>query len=65
MTWIYIGIVAGSLVTAGFDSQEKCEGRRAMLEKQKIAGKCVEAPPPYGTSSTLQFYGGTTIVPVN
>ena len=58
MTWIYIGIVAGSLVATGFDSQEKCEGRRAMLEKQKISGKCVEAPMPYGISSF------TTISPV-
>jgi len=64
MTWIYIGIVAGSLVTAGFDSQEKCEGRRVMLEKQKVSGKCVEGPLPNG-AMTLQFYNGQTLVPAN
>lgn len=59
MSWIYIGILAGSIVTGAYDSQERCEGHRVMLEKQKVAGKCVEAPLPFGVSGTLPTYNGT------
>lgn len=58
MEWILIGVVAGSLVTAGFKDEEACLGRVATLKAQKIEAKCVAAPhSPYGItgSTTLQL----------
>lgn len=54
MTWILIGIVAGSIVVSGHDTEEACKGREAMLLKQKIPAKCVEAP---GRGSSLIYSG--------
>ena len=51
MDWILIGIVAGSLVTGTFSTEEACLGRAAMLEKQHVRAKCVEAPK--STSSLI------------
>jgi hypothetical protein len=49
MNWILIGIVAGSLIVSGHETEEACKGREAMLSKQKIAAKCVQAPLAPGT----------------
>jgi len=50
MDWILIGIVAGSIVASGHSSEEACLGRKAMLDKQKIAATCVKAPSNYSFS---------------
>lgn len=44
MTWVLIGVVAGSLVVSGHDTKEACMGREAMLREQKIPATCVRAP---------------------
>lgn len=33
--WILTGILLGSLITSTHDTQESCEGRKAMLGKEK------------------------------
>ena len=65
LSWIYIGILSGSIVTGGFDSEEHCEGHRVMLERQKVAGKCVAAPqqPLSFTSGTIQLTPGAYLAP--
>ncbi len=60
MEWVYIGIVAGSLVTSLHPNKEACEGRKAILAEQKIAGKCVEAP---SFTVGLPTYQGSIIYP--
>lgn len=60
--WIYIGLVAGSIVTSVHPSKEACLGRKTMLEEQKIAGKCVEAPGPFGTSGLFTITPGSTFI---
>lgn len=52
MSWIYIGIIAGSIITSGHDTKEACLGRKAMLEEQHAVGKCVEAPTTTGFVTT-------------
>lgn len=44
MSWILIGVIAGSLVVSGHDTKEACEGRAVTLREQKVTVKCVEAP---------------------
>ena len=52
MNWIFIGILAGSLVTSGHDTREACEGRAVIMREQKVErGKCVELAPLYVTGS--------------
>jgi hypothetical protein len=63
MEWIYVGIVAGSLVASLHPSKEACLGRKTMLEEQKIPGKCVEAPSLFGTSGFILNGGNLTIDP--
>lgn len=64
MTWIYIGIIAGSIMTGGYDTQEHCEGHRVMLEKQNVAGKCVEAPNGGLTSAPAWQGGNVHVYPI-
>jgi|HubBroStandDraft_4_1064222.scaffolds.fasta_scaffold577148_2 hypothetical protein len=51
MDWILIGVVAGSLIVSGHASEEACLGRKAVLDKQKIAATCVKAPSNFTTST--------------
>jgi len=44
MDWIFLGIIAGSIITSAHPSEEACLGRKAVMEKQHIAGICVKAP---------------------
>ena len=37
MEWILIGVVVGSFVVSGHNTEEGCLGRKAVLDKQKIA----------------------------
>lgn len=63
MSWILIGVVAGSIVVSGHDTKEACKGREAMLLEQKIPAKCVEAPGQgitFTGTGTLQFCNSTT-----
>lgn len=53
MSWILIGIIAGSLIVSGHATREECEGRAVILREQKIATKCVEAPKTLTTSSFI------------
>lgn len=61
MNWICIGMIAGSLVTSLHDTEEQCEGRKAMLLKSKaqVSTKCVEMP---GRAATF-ISNGISIVP--
>ena len=62
LSWIYIGVLSGSIVTGGFDSEEHCEGHRVMLERQKVAGKCVQAPGSYLTGSVPIWQGNNLVL---
>lgn len=44
MSWILVGVVAGSIVTSGHDTKEACLGRVAVLAEAKVSATCVEAP---------------------
>ena len=44
MSWILIGVIGGSIIVSAHDSKEACLGRKASLDEQKIAARCVEAP---------------------
>lgn len=63
MNWILIGTVLGSIVTSQHETQENCEGRKAMLLKEnKIYTECFKNP--IGATLTYGTYGtGTTIAP--
>jgi hypothetical protein len=63
MEWIYIGLVAGSIVTSIHPSKEACLGRKTMLEEQKISGKCVEAPSLFGASNFTTINPGSFFAP--
>jgi hypothetical protein len=41
--WIFIGLILGSLVISQHDTEEACQGRKAMLAKKKepVYGQCV------------------------
>jgi hypothetical protein len=53
MNWILIAISTGMLMTANFETEEACLGRKAMLEKDKIINsKCVNMSPVYFTGSS-------------
>lgn len=56
MNWIFIGLLAGSLVTSGHDTREACEGRAVIAKEKGVErGKCVELSQSYalGSGSTL------------
>jgi hypothetical protein len=42
MNWIFIGMIAGSLVISTHDTKEACLGRQAVLKEQKVDGQCVQ-----------------------
>ena len=44
MDWIFLGIIAGSIITSALPSEEACLGRKAVMEKLHIAGICVKVP---------------------
>lgn len=58
MSWIYVGLLAGSLVTSTHDSKEACEGRAVTLKEKGVIGKCVEGASGFSTglsySNTIQ-----------
>lgn len=54
MSWIYVGLLAGSLVTSTHDNKEACEGRGVTLKEKGVLGKCVEM-----TSSNVLSFGGS------
>lgn len=48
MNWLFIRLLAGSVVTSGHDTKEACEGRRVTLtEKGVTGGQCVQAQQQY------------------
>lgn len=50
MNWIFIGLLAGSLVTSAHDTREACEGRAVIAKENKVErGKCFELPTGYAT----------------
>lgn len=44
MNWIFIGLLAGSLVTSTHETEEACLGRAEMLRKKEVVGRCERAP---------------------
>ncbi len=60
MEWVYIGIIAGSLVSSLHPNREACEGRNVVLTEMKVAGKCIQAPSNYfsSTSGTITLTPG-------
>ena len=43
MKWILLAMIAGSLVVSQHSSEEDCEGRKAMVQKQKAEyARCVD-----------------------
>ncbi len=58
MSWIFIAVIAGSIVVSGHDTEEQCLGRKAIVEKDnKIVGTCIKAP----SHSWLPVYNGSSI----
>lgn len=59
MNWIFIAVIAGSIVSSGHDTEEQCLGRKAIIEKDyKIVGTCIKAP---SRNSGLAYYNGGTL----
>lgn len=61
MNWIYIGLLAGSLVTSTHDNKEACEGRAVTLKEKGVIGKCEAAPQALtsrDSSGTLTCFSG-------
>ena len=56
MNWIYVGIIAGNIMTSGHADKEACLGRKDIMEEQKVHGVCIEAPRAYGS-----FTNGTIL----
>lgn len=44
MNWIFIGLLAGSLVTSTHETEEACLGRAEVLKKKDVVGRCDKAP---------------------
>ncbi len=62
MNWILIAISAGMLMTSSHENEEACEGRKAMLAKDKITNaKCVDMKQnsfiTYGTTNCVRLDG--------
>jgi len=63
VTFAYIAVVGGSLLTGGFSNKEECYGHRDVLQEQKIYGRCVEVDE--AQSSNTIFQNGPAIVTPN
>ena len=61
VSWAYLAVVGGSLLSGGFDSKEACYGHRDVLQEQKIYGQCVDLSP--STSSGVTWSSGLTLSP--
>jgi len=63
VSWAYLAVVGGSLLSGGFDSKEACYGHRDVLQEQKIYGKCVDLTVTISgetfTTQTLSSSSGT------
>lgn len=45
-SWMFIGILFGSLVTSTHPTQEECVGRKLLLERAGVTrGMCLQRPP--------------------
>lgn len=44
MEYIFIGMVAGSLVISSHTSREACEGRTVLAREKGVSGKCIGMP---------------------
>ena len=52
MNWIFVGLLAGSLVTSQHETREACEGHAVIAREAKVErGKCVELPS-YGLATS-------------
>lgn len=60
MDWIFVGVILNSIVTSGFSSEEACLGHKAMMEKQKIIGVCVDASS-LRTGTNSVFIGNSAV----
>ena len=55
MDWIFVAVLAGSIVASGHPNEESCLGRKAVIEKEnKLTGVCIKAP---SHSSGLTYSG--------
>ena len=61
MNWILIGLIAGSLIVSQHETEEQCEGRKAMIVKQKGIAKCHTLSDATG-SVTWEIGGGDIIL---
>jgi len=42
MEWIFVVVLAGSIVTSGHSSREACDGRKATFEREyRVSGQCI------------------------
>lgn len=60
MSWLCIGVLAGSLLISQHADKEACEGRAVTLREKGAAAKCVEAPQNVTSSGRLRLLGGGT-----
>lgn len=45
MNWIFIGLLAGNLVTSGHETREACEGRAVIAREAKVErATCFQLP---------------------
>lgn len=59
MEWIYVGVILNSILTGSFPTEEACLGHKAMLEKQKISGTCINSPSAW--TATTQIGSGSIL----
>ena len=64
MNWIFIGAVAGSLVTSAHDTKEACLGRKAILAENKIVGECFDRGPKTSSWTNLTPSDPNTVLSV-
>jgi hypothetical protein len=64
MEWLYVGVVAGSIVASGHPTREACEGRRVIIQQQhKVDGICVMVPGhSLGSAIIGPTWQGNTLV---
>jgi hypothetical protein len=42
MTWLFAGMLLGSIVTSSHETREACEGRAVLLREKGVIGQCVQ-----------------------
>lgn len=62
MSWLYIGMLLGSVVTSTHDTKEACLGREAVLKEKGVIGQCVNQNIGFTTTRGTGIGPGSSII---